>query len=264
MKETYYFSHDYNATQDPKMMALLSTCGLQGIGMYWIIIEILHQQPESKILYKSYEDYIEFYGRIDGENEHLLNNIKQMLINTELVVKDGDYIYSSRVLNNKKERERLSELRSLAGKKSAELRAKATSVEQVSTSVQEGKERKGKEIKGKDNKESSRFAPPSLSELEDYIKLNKYNVDAEQWINFYQSKGWLVGKSKMKDWQAAVRTWAKRNKPEVLTLRQEAINLVKQCEEEYGMETGAEIAHFRFSAKHGKDETLKLRGIFKI
>lgn len=122
-----------------------------------------------------------------------------------------------------------------------------------------------KNVKNEKNvKEERRFTPPSLSEVEEYIKLNQYNVDAEQWINFYQSKGWLVGKNKMKDWQAAVRTWAKRNKPETLTLRQDAINLVKQCEEEYGMEEGAEIAHFRFSAKHGKDETLRLRGIFKI
>lgn len=151
MKETFYFPHDYNSTQDPKMMAILSTCGLAGIGMYWILIEILHQQEESKILYKSYEDFIDFYGRNDDKNEHVLNNIKQVLINVGLIIKDGDYIYSNRVLNNKKERARLSELRSKAGKISAKLRQNQTSVEHVSTRAEQLNKIKVNKIK--DNKE---------------------------------------------------------------------------------------------------------------
>ena len=109
------------------------------------------------------------------------------------------------------------------------------------------------------------FVPPSLSEVAEYIKHNDYNVDAEQWLNFYESKGWMVGKNKMKNWQAAVRTWAKRNgdKP-TMTLEQEAKELVKQCETQYGMEDGAEIAMSRFSTKYGKDEMVKYKGIFKL
>jgi len=146
MKETFYFPHDYNATQDPKMMQILSQCGLSGIAIYWIIIEILHQQPESTISRESYRGYIEMYGRKDGENEHLLNKIEQMLITVGLFVEQDEFVYSNRVLENKKQRQILSEKRSLAGKKSAEIRQKATSVEQVLNKGQQGKERKGKEI----------------------------------------------------------------------------------------------------------------------
>ena len=56
------------------------------------------------------------------------------------------------------------------------------------------------------------FSPPSLSEVKEYIDGKNYHVDAEQFIDFYESKGWMVGKNKMKDWKAAVRTWQKRNK----------------------------------------------------
>lgn len=49
--------------------------------------------------------------------------------------------------------------------------------------------------------------PPTLEELETYITENNYNVDAKRFIDFYESKGWLIGKNKMKDWKAAVRTW---------------------------------------------------------
>ena len=65
--------------------------------------------------------------------------------------------------------------------------------------------------KEKEKKKTSRFAPPSLEELNSFIKESSYSVDAQQFIDFYQSKGWMVGKNKMKDWKAAVRTWQKRN-----------------------------------------------------
>ena len=149
MKETYYFSHDYNASQDPKMMSVLFECGLSGIGMYWILIELLHQQPNSKITQEEYNHYIDFYGRLDGESEHLLNKIKQVFINVELIKQEDKFVYSERVLKNKQERERLSELRSKAGKKSAEQRQNSTSVEQVLNKNEQvlNNKRKGKEIK---------------------------------------------------------------------------------------------------------------------
>jgi hypothetical protein len=154
-KETFYFPHDYNASQDPKIMMLLTSCGLSGVGMFWILIEILHQQPDGKLAYEAYKQYIEFYATFDSDRgEHLLNTIEQELINTKLLSQKDGFVFSNRVLSNKKQREILSEKRSLAGKISAELRLKRTSVEQVSTSVQHpcstkvNKERKGKERKG--------------------------------------------------------------------------------------------------------------------
>lgn len=59
------------------------------------------------------------------------------------------------------------------------------------------------------NKEVYRFTPPTLELVQSYITENNYTVDAERFIDFYESKGWYVGKNKMKDWKAAVRTWAK-------------------------------------------------------
>ena len=59
----------------------------------------------------------------------------------------------------------------------------------------------------------SRFAPPSPTDLKNYISSNNYLINAETFLNFYESKGWMVGKNKMKDWKAAVRQWHSRNKP---------------------------------------------------
>jgi DNA-binding Lrp family transcriptional regulator len=57
------------------------------------------------------------------------------------------------------------------------------------------------------------MAIPDLSEILEYAKEKQYtNFDHESFFDFYQSKGWMVGKNKMKDWKAAVRNWNKRNK----------------------------------------------------
>ena len=63
-----------------------------------------------------------------------------------------------------------------------------------------------KKNKGK----TSRFTPPTLQEVKNYIKEKGYSIDAEAFIAFYDSNGWLVGKNKMKSWKSAVTTWAKR------------------------------------------------------
>lgn len=55
------------------------------------------------------------------------------------------------------------------------------------------------------------FIPPTLENVLEYCKERKNNVDAERFVNFYSSKGWMIGKNKMKDWKAAVRTWEKND-----------------------------------------------------
>ena len=61
-------------------------------------------------------------------------------------------------------------------------------------------------------RESSRFQKPSIEEIRQYCISRNNSVDPEQFFNFYESKGWTIGKSPMKDWRAAVRTWEKREK----------------------------------------------------
>jgi hypothetical protein len=60
----------------------------------------------------------------------------------------------------------------------------------------------------------STFIPPTVQEVADYIDEKGYHIDPETFVDFYESKGWVIGKDKMKDWKAAVRTWEKRHKQE--------------------------------------------------
>jgi len=75
------------------------------------------------------------------------------------------------------------------------------------TTIEEKKEKK----EGKNN---NREVPPSLDEVKAYCQERNNRVDAERFISFYESKGWMVGKNRMKDWKAAIRTWEKRDQKE--------------------------------------------------
>lgn len=120
--------------------------------------------------------------------------------------------------------ERVCEVRREAGKKGGRPKANAESGKQEKAKKANGffdkqnnpdndsdndndiKENTSKEVQKK------RFKPPTLDEVKAYIAEKGYSVDAERFIDFYTSKGWVVGKSPMKDWKAAVRTWAKGQK----------------------------------------------------
>jgi len=55
------------------------------------------------------------------------------------------------------------------------------------------------------------FKKPTLEEVSAYCQERSSHVDPERFIDHYESNGWMVGKTKMKNWQAAVRTWEKNS-----------------------------------------------------
>lgn len=61
-------------------------------------------------------------------------------------------------------------------------------------------------------KNSSKFIPPTFEEVTEYCSARNNTVNPQAFIDFYESKGWMIGKNKMKDWKAAVRTWERTQK----------------------------------------------------
>lgn len=57
----------------------------------------------------------------------------------------------------------------------------------------------------------NRFVPPTADDVAAYARDKSLTIDAQRFVDFYESKGWMVGKNKMKDWKAAVRGWCSRN-----------------------------------------------------
>jgi hypothetical protein len=75
-----------------------------------------------------------------------------------------------------------------------------------------------------DKKEIKGFVKPTIEQLKEYMTEQGMNDIAENWLNHYEANGWMVGKVKMKDWKASVRTWKTNNlkvttnKPKLATL----------------------------------------------
>lgn len=63
------------------------------------------------------------------------------------------------------------------------------------------------------NKVSRTFKKPTPEELQTYITEKNLNVDANEFIDYYESNGWKVGKNPMKDWRATARRWSRSNTP---------------------------------------------------
>jgi len=66
-------------------------------------------------------------------------------------------------------------------------------------------------VTGNDKEKRRRFTPPLLKELKTYISEKQLSINSDDFINFYESKNWMVGKNKMKDWKASARGWHSRN-----------------------------------------------------
>lgn len=86
-------------------------------------------------------------------------------------------------------------------------------VDMRDTQVRLGKDSIGKgSINNNVGRKMSHFTPPTVEEVQEYCFERGNAVDAQSFVDFYTSKGWYVGKTKMKDWKAAVRTWEKNQR----------------------------------------------------
>lgn len=102
-------------------------------------------------------------------------------------------------------------------KTSSELASKAESKR-----PSEEEEEVGRGIKEEGKASAARFRAPSPEEVAEYaaayaaskgIDLASTDFDPERFVDFYAQKGWMVGKSRMKDWKASVRNWVRTSKP---------------------------------------------------
>jgi predicted phage replisome organizer len=79
-----------------------------------------------------------------------------------------------------------------------------------------------------------RFTPPTVDEVEAYAKEKGYTgFSAERFVDYYESKGWVVGKSPMKDWKAAVRGWASRDQSERRAVKPQENPALNYAQREY-------------------------------
>lgn len=82
---------------------------------------------------------------------------------------------------------------------------------QVTTKVSLGEDRPGKDRGAEFCADTEisipAFIPPTLDDVCDYCRERNNCVDPQRFWDYYTMTGWMVGRTKMKDWQAAIRVW---------------------------------------------------------
>jgi len=227
MKDAYYFSHDANARRDPKILMLRAKYGAKGYAYYFMILEMMREMQNYKLM--ANEFLYQILAIELGTDEKEVKEFLDFCISLQLFnQKDGE-LYSESFIYRMQRKEMISSRRAEAGKAGAEKRwqndgkmmangmangmANQWQTDSKPIALKESKEKESKEKESKENNITTTaekvkiFKKPTVPEIRDYCLSRKNGIDAEQFWNFYESKGWKVGKAPMKDWQAAVRTW---------------------------------------------------------
>ena len=100
-----------------------------------------------------------------------------------------------------------NEPKRIAANRSESLRFVAIGSESLQEQEQEQEQEQTK------RKSNRKFSVPTIEEVKAYCTERNNRVNAEQFVSFYEAKGWKIGNQQMKDWKAAVRTWEQREKP---------------------------------------------------
>jgi hypothetical protein len=226
-KEAYYFSHDANARHDPKILALRSIYGIQGYGIYWVIIEMLREQEDYQLPKKEY-----IYNAIamqvqckDFAKEDAKQFVQDCINEFDLLHENNDFIYAKSLLKRMEKKNDLSEKRRAAAKArwnktndtNDEPDDEDANAKQMDANAKQTDARKGKESKEKEKKYS--YDTHVTLTRDEYQKLiDKFGEpDAKERIERLSLYKGSKGKKYKSDYMTILQ-WAKREEPKAGTV----------------------------------------------
>lgn len=204
-KEAYYFSHDSNARQDPKVSAMLSVYGAEGYGYYWMIVEMLREEATHTLDISGKYSFNAFALQLHCTPEKAKEFITDCIQEFALFESDGAHFWSNSLLRRMAMREELSQKRKKAAEKrwgkkpAAEPSAEKENAngmqlhdENDANAMQgkesKGKEKKEKEIKDKEIKTADKKPAVDLEfEFNEFYKIYKKKVDKKRAFEKFKS-----------------------------------------------------------------------------
>lgn len=210
-----YFPHDVFASSDEKIEPLLLLFGAKGYAFYFLHLEYIYRRPDVSFCVSDAETRQILCNKLqisEQEYDSILNAcLRRGCFDKEHYEKTGCLTSSGIKKRAKVVIEKRQKMRELHGKSKADKPEWVSDAETTQIGTVSG--HKVKERKVKESKEGNRaaFHPPDIQTVSAYCRERGNSVDAERFVDFYASKGWMVGKNKMKDWKAAVRTWEQKD-----------------------------------------------------
>lgn len=213
-KDAYYFPHDSNAKDDPKCVLLIEQLGMEGYGIYWMLIETLREQPD-------YTYPVANIPALGRRYNTTAEKVKTVVYNYGLFTVKDDKIFFSDSLNRRMlvlEEKRAK--RSEAGRLGNAARWKTSQTDRNAITMQSQfiaskvKKSKEKESIGKESMRGKRkpFSPPTPSEIESFFTENGYTAEAaRRAFDYYTDANWHDAEGKpVLNWRQKMRgVWFK-------------------------------------------------------
>jgi len=210
-----WFKHDTNAHTDAKLDKVLMHYGAKGYAVYWYCLELIAGKISSHNLSFELEHDAEQIGARLKVDSQEVAGILTYMVDLGLFEGSGERITCLKLFsrldqsmtNSPALRKMISE-----GKISDKSGDVMTCHERLDkTRLDKTRQDKTKTP----TRKQSRFTPPSRDECASYVEeKNLYYVDLNEFFNHYESNGWIVGRNKMKSWQATLRQWHLRREKE--------------------------------------------------
>ena len=186
----------------------LTLCSLNARGCWIEVLGTMHQAGQTGVLAGTADQLSRVCRCSPSELVQAFQELRSTGV-AEIDLHDGVYtIVCRRMRRESKERAQASE-RQKRFQLAKSLYVNGNETEEKTEykrKINAGESETDNNIEKKKCKEE-KFVVPSIGEIEHYCAERNNAIDPKKFFDFYQAKGWMIGKNRMKDWKAAVRTW---------------------------------------------------------
>lgn len=210
-----WFKHDSNARVDSKLKRVQIKYGMEGYGLYWYCLELIASDVTERNITFELEHDSEIISFDTGIHYERVQEMIQYMVKLGLFENNSGHITCMK-LSKRLDQSMTSNpvmrniIKNIRDQNHEEIMTESCKIRLDKTRLDKKK------------KNPSRFTPPSLEDVKLYCQERNNQINPESFVNFYQSKNWMIGKNKMKDWKACVRTWEAKDKPKI----QEQVNAI--------------------------------------
>lgn len=201
-----WFKHFTNAHNDNALTKVRMRYGADGYAVYWYCLELIAGDLDgSKANFELSHD-AEVIGYALKIDQLRVEEIMQYMVKLNLFEQNNSIISCLKIAKFlDKKSTRNPEIHAIIDNV-AHINNKLSA---TSTDVSATSAARLDKIRLDKKKTTSRFTPPTVQEVKEYCVERKNRVDPQEFVDHYETNGWMRGKTKIKDWKACVRTWEK-------------------------------------------------------